>query len=145
MFLGMVEDFLYLGGWGRNNDGEATPPAELTDVISIASGDYFALALRSDGTVVGWGRNDYDDTEPPEDLQGVIAIAAGSNHSVALKEDGSVIVWGNSTNGQHDIPNGLTDVISIAATDMRPKNLDTYPISFSFMAYFLFILNQYTP
>ena len=39
----------------------------------------------------------------------------------------------------------LSAVISIAATDIPPKNLDTYPISFSFMTYFIFDLIQYTP
>jgi alpha-tubulin suppressor-like RCC1 family protein len=40
-------------GWGRNNFGQASPPAGLSNVVAIAAGSQHSLALLSDGTVVG--------------------------------------------------------------------------------------------
>ena len=63
--------------WGRNDWGQATVPAGLSDVTAIAAGYDHSLALKSDGTVVAWGRNDYGQSNVPAGLSGVTAIAAG--------------------------------------------------------------------
>ncbi|HBZ97883.1 MAG TPA: permease, partial [Phycisphaerales bacterium] len=42
--------------WGRDNNGQSTPPTG-DDFVAIAAGDQFGLALRSDGTIAAWGRN----------------------------------------------------------------------------------------
>lgn len=69
-------------GWGSNifmfypggyYSGQATPPDGLTDVVEIAGGWVYSLALKSDGTVVGWGSNNFYDNytgqaTPPEGL-----------------------------------------------------------------------------
>ncbi|MDC2984626.1 hypothetical protein OAY83_00980, partial [Candidatus Marinimicrobia bacterium] len=104
-------------GWGRNNDGESTPPEDLSDVVQLAlsGNDHYSLALKSDGTVVGWGRNNYGQATPPADLTDVISISAGYYHSLALKSDGTVVGWGRNNNAQLDIPLNLTDVVAIDA------------------------------
>jgi alpha-tubulin suppressor-like RCC1 family protein len=72
----------------------------VTDAIAIAAGDYHALALRSNGSVLAWGQNDAGQLAassitgslvpiPVSGLGGVTAIAAGTFHSIALKSDGN--------------------------------------------------------
>jgi len=49
-------------------------PADLTNVVAIAAGagNYFGLALRSDGTVTSWGGSE---SNGPVGLSNVVAIA----------------------------------------------------------------------
>lgn len=56
--------------WGNNQYGQANPPPDLTNVVAIAAGELFGLALRADGTVAAWGRS--DGTNVPSGLNGVI-------------------------------------------------------------------------
>ena len=84
-------------------------------VVEIAAGGSFAVALKSDGTVLAWGNNasgQLGDGTAPQDHStpiqvrglgrgsGVVGIAAGGSHSLAVKHDGSVITWGNNSSGQ---------------------------------------------
>lgn len=84
---------------------------DINDVIDIAAGAYFALALKRDGTVWAWGDNengqlgndDCDESEVPLQVPGLdnmIAVAAGYYHTVTLKSDGTVWAWGNNIDGQ---------------------------------------------
>ncbi|MCD1260078.1 S8 family serine peptidase [Paenibacillus athensensis] len=85
----------------------------LTNVISISSGSYHTLALKSDGTVWAWGYNNAGQIGSGNDpggmfpraiqvsnLSGIVRIAAGGSHSLALKGDGTVWGWGEGTQGQ---------------------------------------------
>ncbi|WAM36264.1 RCC1 domain-containing protein, partial [Caldicellulosiruptor acetigenus] len=109
----------------------------LKDVVAIAAGDNYSLALKKDGTVWAWGNNSSGqlgngttkDSNIPVQVKGlkdVIAISAGENYSIALKKDGTVWNWGeswygqfgNSTTGYSTVPvqiKGLKDVVAIAA------------------------------
>lgn len=116
-----------VSAWGANSYGQigngtlSTPPnvlqphtvAGLTDVIAVAAGGEFSLALKSDGTVWGWGQNWSgalgNATTPlaaigtPIQIPGlscVIAIGATKETSFALKSDGSVWSWGANGFGQ---------------------------------------------
>jgi alpha-tubulin suppressor-like RCC1 family protein len=124
---------------GRPPKGKLpTPVGELTDVISVESGNGFSLALRRDGTVWSWGWNAYgqlgDGTithrNSPVQVKGltdVTAVAAGGRYALALKKDGSVWAWGTilSFKDSRDMSQAVTttpikvsvlsDVISIAA------------------------------
>src|SRR6266536_5553472 len=82
--------------WGSNSFGQTNVPAELTNVIAIAGGEAYSLALKSDGTVVGWGDNSYGQTNVPADLSNVVGIAAGYAHALALTADGTVVAWGRN-------------------------------------------------
>ncbi|HEY9060072.1 MAG TPA: hypothetical protein VIO64_06155 [Pseudobacteroides sp.] len=115
--------------WGINTEGQlglgnlVNQPVPvsmpvLTDVRSVASGQYHGLAILNDGTVKSWGQNDNgqlginstDDMTNPIDipgLGGVKQIAAGQYHSIALMEDGTVKVWGKNNFGQL----GLGDIV----------------------------------
>ena len=67
-----------------NEFGQSTPPSDLKGVVSIAAGDYHALALKADGSVVAWGDNSFASAEVPSGLSNVVAIAAGGFHSEVL-------------------------------------------------------------
>jgi alpha-tubulin suppressor-like RCC1 family protein len=124
--------------WGENGDGQlghgpagtfprpgqAMPPVPtparvvgLTGVTQVVAGMRFALALRSDGTVVAWGDGhlgalgDGKGTgsgshyavpfpRPVTGLSRVIGIAAGYSFGLALRDDGSVWGWGANEYGQ---------------------------------------------
>jgi len=81
----------------------------------VDAGDYFTVALRSDGTVWTWGRNESGQLGNTTNigtnnanriptqvagLSGVIQISAGGSHAVALKSDGTVYAWGTNRYGQ---------------------------------------------
>lgn len=38
--------------WGSNAHGQASVPPDLTDVVAIAAGDAYSVALRAGGQVV---------------------------------------------------------------------------------------------
>jgi alpha-tubulin suppressor-like RCC1 family protein len=103
----------WIVGWGDSSFGQATLPADLTDVTAIAVGELHCLALRKDGTVIAWGNNFYGQTNLPAGLTNVTAVAAGLFESFALRSDGTVIAWGN--NAQLRIPATVTNVMAIAA------------------------------
>jgi len=117
--------------WGSNEegflgDGGTTGPEDcggdpcskvpiavpgVAEVIAIAAADEFALALRSDGTVLAWGKNQYGTlgdgigkADPAvrqiAGLAGVVAISAGENGAMALLADGTTRVWGYNREGE---------------------------------------------
>ena len=112
--------------WGSNSDGQLSTgcrerfcqftPVQaqgINDVVAIAAGTGFTIALTSAGNVYMWGfnigRGSRDTHIPQFNLspvrqQGfsnnVKAIAAGGNHAVALRNDGTVWSWGSNDWGQ---------------------------------------------
>lgn len=110
-------------GWGSNDSGQlgrgffgglfptAAPVMGLTDVIAIAAGNSFSLALKNDGTVFAWGANFNgqlgDGTQAFRNapvqvntITNIIAITAGDSHSLALESNGTLWSWGLNSNGQ---------------------------------------------
>lgn len=83
----------------------------LATITSVAGGQFFSIAAKSDGTVWAWGTNGYGQlgdgtttqrTLPVQvpGLAGVVSVAAGDNHSLALKSDGTLWAWGGNFTGQ---------------------------------------------
>ena len=97
--------------WGNDANGQATPPPGLSNVVAVAGGPEYSLALRSDGSMVEWGFM----IAPPPALSNVISIAAGGDHSLALQSNGTVVAWGSNLNGETNVPPGLGNVMAIAA------------------------------
>ena len=70
--------------WGSNSSGQTNVPAGLTNVVAIAAGSFFSMALRANGTVVVWGSSSFGLTNVPAHLTNVIAIAAGGSSCLAV-------------------------------------------------------------
>lgn len=142
--------------WGGNNKGQlgydpdpttttfedSSTPGQvsgLTDVVAVAGGTSYSLALKSDGTMWAWGNNDVGQlgngesgsgltsitpvqVEDPSDASGfftgVVAVAAGSHHSLAVKSDGTVWAWGWNPYGQ--LGDGTT---TNSSTPVQASNL----------------------
>ncbi|MCL2465060.1 MAG: Ig-like domain-containing protein, partial [Micrococcales bacterium] len=111
--------------WGRNQfgqlgDGTTTDSATAqpvtglpagTDIVQVAAGSNFTLALTSNGTIYGWGRNNYGqlgdgtttDSSVPVLVTGlpagkdIVQVAAGSLISAALASDGTIYTWGTAS------------------------------------------------
>ncbi|MBW6515601.1 MAG: T9SS type A sorting domain-containing protein [Candidatus Cloacimonetes bacterium] len=108
-----------LSFWGSSGHGLENVPAG-DDFIAVATGDFHAVALRTDGSLVGWGAGTTNTGIYPHFGQSVvptgndfIAIAAGDLHSLALRSDGTLVAWGRNNYGQINTPTG-NDFIAIA-------------------------------
>jgi len=77
----------------------------------VASGGYFTVGLKTDGTLWAWGRNQYgqlgDGSKENKAVPTRIgadtdwtAITAGESHTIALKKDGTIWSWGDGAEGQ---------------------------------------------
>lgn len=110
--------------WGRNDQGQlgrsAHPASDwrpgkvqgLTDIVQVAAGENFALALDGSGRVHAWGyaangalgdgpvTDEYRGTPAViPGLYNIVKVAAGSYHAVALDSSGQIWTWGAGTYG----------------------------------------------
>ena len=102
------------------------------NIAAVAAGDYFSLALKTDGTVWAWGENSRGElgigsTNSPiykatqlTALSGVSAISANNQTGLALKSDGTVWSWGDNSHGQL----GSGAVGGLRATPAQVAGLD---------------------
>ncbi len=104
-------------GWGGSNSSLTTVPSGLTDVVAVAAGDIYTLALKSDGTVTAWGSNNFAGTIVPAGLSEVVAIAVGDYFSVALMADGRLVSWGSYLSSTLTLPPSIRGVVAIAGRD----------------------------
>jgi alpha-tubulin suppressor-like RCC1 family protein len=114
-----------LWSWGLNNNGQLginllaanrsspTQVGSLTTWLSIAGGNYHAVATKTDGTLWTWGKNNKgqigDGTSSPTvtisspiqigALTNWLTVAAGSYYTVATKTDGTIWAWGDNSSG----------------------------------------------
>lgn len=87
------------------------------NIVDVAAGEHFTMALEKNGYVYAWGHNGYgqcgvdleknidDITQTPtivESLKGmkIAQLVAGNHHSIARTEDGDVLIWGRLDNAQ---------------------------------------------
>jgi len=124
-------------GYATSDNVDAVPkPVEnLTDIVAIAAGSNYSLALKADGTVWGWGANGYGQLgnytlakpakpTPITDLSEIVAIAAGHSRAVALAANGNVWHWGDTGPVRYGklesaapaIVPDLTEVVAISAS-----------------------------
>ena len=127
--------------YGQIGNGTTGPDAKtpiqvvgLTDVVKIAAGRFFSVAVKSDGTVWTWGQNLYgqlgDGTTNNRNVPGVVPnfiaqlpaiIAAGAFHVMAVKNDGTAWAWGRNSYGNlgdNSLNNSYTPVQMIGASDV---------------------------
>ena len=116
-----------LGPLGDTSENQSTTPVQvagsggngyLTDVVTVAHGDQFFMALRADGTVWTWGSgyqgelgNGTTGSFSPTPVEvvspsgggaltGIVQIAAGAEHALALRSDGTLWTWGYDAYGE---------------------------------------------
>lgn len=135
--------------FGRNTNGQlgnATTAnsslpvtvSGLSDVVDVAAGFNFSMALKADGTVWTWGSGVLGNGTPNQsnvpvmvpNLAGVVAIAAGGYHAVVLMADGTLRVWGiDNTYGQlgsTTLPAGFTPSNTVGLTGVSAIKCGTY-------------------
>ena len=106
-----------LWNWGRNDRGQlgttnATDYSSPVQTVSttnnwkmVACGEYFTMAIKTDGTLWGWGRcnlgqlGDGSGQDKSSPVQTVASgtwkqVALGTNHGGAVKTDGTLWMWG---------------------------------------------------
>jgi alpha-tubulin suppressor-like RCC1 family protein len=93
----------------------------LTNASKVAAGEFHAVALRVDGTVVAWGSNADGklgigtfggNSSTPQVVNGltdVTSIATGLDHTLALRSDRTVWAWGEN------------DVCQLGLSDTAPR------------------------
>jgi alpha-tubulin suppressor-like RCC1 family protein len=119
-----------IAAWGFNDEGElgnggtigSLQPVAVggaltgKTVVSMAAGQYHAIALCTDGTVAAWGYNHYGQlgtggttfSPLPVQIGGsgalsgrkVSAVSASGSHSLAICTDGTLAAWGLNSSGQ---------------------------------------------
>jgi len=105
--------------WGNNSYGQTNAPKNLTNVLTVAGGNSFNLALKPNGTVTGWGYNVQGQTNIPTSLTNVAAIAGGTTFALAIgNQPPSVSDGTNSGYVNHD----LLITLPVANPDGGPLN-----------------------
>jgi alpha-tubulin suppressor-like RCC1 family protein len=111
----------------------------VSDIIAIAAGNGYSLALKSNGTLLSWGKDENGQlgnniallNQPTRvavsGASNIVAITAGYDHSLALKSDGTLLSWGSDERGQlgndtvlvnQSLPvavSGASNIVAIAA------------------------------
>ena len=103
-------------GWSPSTYA-ARPPAELTDVVTVAAGNDTSMGLKVNGTVVVWGSRWNGDGPVIASLTDVAGISLGYNHALVVRSNGTVVAWGaySEPHAPESVPPGLNGVIAVAA------------------------------
>ena len=80
---------------------------------SVATGSYFAIGLKADGTVLSTGENTNGKRNVGE-WKDIIAVAAGPEHTLGLRANGTVIATGSNSYGECNVSD-WTNIIQIDA------------------------------
>ena len=88
-----------LGDGSKTNRNSPVKVAGLNNVVQLAEGQDFSLALKSDGTVWTWGGGNPNAVQIAG-LSDVVQVACGHGHGIVLKLDGTVWTWGGNGVGQ---------------------------------------------
>ena len=100
--------------WGDNTYGQSTPPAGLSNVVTVAAGGYHSLEILTNGAVLAWGDNANGQVTVPAGLSNAVAVAGGVYHSLALQSNGVVTAWGNNASGQSTVPASVSNMVAAA-------------------------------
>lgn len=115
--LAVVDSCVY--AWGANGDeGRCNvPTAGRTNVVAVAAGREFSVALRNDGTLAAWGISSVVSKLVGDYSSDVAQISAGGEHVLVLKKGGKVLATGfNSYAPECTVPDeALSDVVQVAA------------------------------
>lgn len=101
---------VYVWGQMAASIGQTNLISGLSGVKTVAAGDGYTLALKSDNTVVALGSNAYGElgigavasasSPVAVTLPGVVSVlTAGTKSSIAITTNGNVYAWGSNSNG----------------------------------------------
>ncbi|MBL9030406.1 MAG: hypothetical protein JNM80_01690 [Phycisphaerae bacterium] len=97
-------------GWG---DDIAWKPKPEGYFKHVATGWYFSVGLRLDGTIEVWGVNgQYNVINGRPSGSGWVKIAAGYEHAYAMGPDGAVLGWGRGDHGETTTPTTIPNCYS---------------------------------
>ncbi len=85
---------------------------EIIQKDTIRAGDYRALGLKTDGTVVAVGNNTWGECDV-NDWTDIVAIDSIHDHTIGLKSNGTVVAVGDSYDGECDVDK-WTDIVAIS-------------------------------
>ena len=104
-------------------DGDSSwlvPPAEASDLVSVASGNEFSVGIKSDGSLVAWGYSPSDALGesnlliPPEAIC-IKKLCIRERTILALTSTGQVLAWGGwNEYGERTLPTNIGAAIDIA-------------------------------
>lgn len=100
--------------WGRDSEGQSTPPQDVGRVTSISSGGFHTCAITELGLATCWGANWSGQASVPGDLGKVTQISTGNDNSCAVTEAGEVRCWGRADLGINVPPSGLGNVAQLS-------------------------------
>ena len=98
-----------------NTSAEQNTPRQvegLSNVVAVAAGYDFSVALSYNGTVYTWGGGMQSSPTAVPDLENIVAISAGQSEILALDRSGNVWQWGLG-----GVPAQVQGLSSIAAID----------------------------
>lgn len=94
-----------LVAWGNNWVDACVIPQEMGPIMGLAAGDWFSLAVLTNGHVRAWTKSGFGwhpcsnpsnfnpGCDLPTSLTGIWAVAAGRENSMALRDDGTIVTW----------------------------------------------------
>ena len=82
-------EFGQLTAWGENGFGATMTPPGATNLLAVAAGVDFSLALKADGTLLAWGNDTQGEVSGTANISNAVAIAARESSCLALEES----VW----------------------------------------------------
>ena len=64
------------------------------DFAAVEGGESFAVALRTNGSIVAWGNDRWGQVSGVPKGTGFVMVIAGDGHAVALRSNGALVSWG---------------------------------------------------
>lgn len=104
--------------WYNGQPSPTYPSVGAGNIVQTASGGYFTIGLRADGTVTAWGTNNENEYTATKGLEHVVEIAANYYSSYALLEDGTVVSSGNNYFSETALPADLPPIAHIYANSL---------------------------
>jgi hypothetical protein len=119
-------------GWSRAT-GSRGLATGTTNTNALASGQDFAAAVKTEGSLWMWGANDLgqlgDGTKIAKDSPAQVGsesawagVSAGGAHTLAWKRDGSLWGWGANSNGELGLTTNLVTVSNIFSGGTNSTN-----------------------
>jgi subtilisin-like proprotein convertase family protein/alpha-tubulin suppressor-like RCC1 family protein len=98
--------------WGSNDSELLNVPTFSAEVVDIALGGNFAIAMLADGSIRVWGRASDSRLNVPAEVGTVVSADCNMQVCAVVNDDGSVVVWGQNA-GSSQPPDDLTNVTDI--------------------------------